>query len=252
MSATRWRRGWGWVKYEWRHAKCRAISFWRDFIVNVVAQNGRETTSLFTDDIWWRGMFFELETSKDLWGKIWRRKVEKCKSIFPSKGQENTVSQRRARQPLRVNNGLVDRSRICQEVTGSSRRTLLISEGREERLLSANEQANVQEEAARKEKALEFRARTSRLRTVWEPGGNEHCWSRARISWKLSKPGRTVQHEKQPTAIFVARRIQYLHNRRWAINPENPGLDNKDWAPEWKAAFHRFEENLRLARSRGL
>ena len=30
----------------------RAISFWRDFLVNVVAQNGRETTSLFTGGIW--------------------------------------------------------------------------------------------------------------------------------------------------------------------------------------------------------
>ena len=35
-------------------------------------------------------------------------------------------------------------------------------------------------------------------------------------------------------------------------NPENPGLINEGWAQEWKAAFHRFEENLRLVRSRGL
>ena len=59
---------------------------------------------------------------------------------------------------------------------------------------------------------------------------------------------------KRKALEFRARtsRIQYLHNRRWAINPENPGFDNKDWAQEWKAAFHRFEETLRLARSRGL
>ena len=77
MSATRCGRGWGWGKYDWRH-------------VNVVAQNGRETR-LFSLTAFGEEVFFwdgNLERPR---GKIWRRKVEKCKSRFPSE------IQRRAR-----------------------------------------------------------------------------------------------------------------------------------------------------------
>ena len=77
ISATRWGRGWGWGKYDWRH-------------VNVVAQNGRETR-LFSLTAFGEEVFFwdgNLERPR---GKIWRRKVEKCKSRFPSE------IQRRAR-----------------------------------------------------------------------------------------------------------------------------------------------------------
>ena len=185
-------------------------SFWRDFLVNVVAQNGRETTSLFTDGIWWRSIFLSWKSRKTFWGKIWRRKVEKGKSRFPSEVQENTVPQRRARQPLRVN-GLVDRSGICQEVTGSSRRTLLTSEGREGKSACSaqtSRQTCKRKPLGRERRLSSVRERasakcaqeTARRSSGWEPEENEHCWSRARTNWKLSKPGRTVQHKNQPTA----------------------------------------------------
>ena len=154
VSATRWGRGWGrgwgWGKYDWRH-------------VNVVAQNGRETrlfslTAFGEEVVFWDG---NLERPR---GNIWRRKVEKCKSRFPSEIQRRARdTAAKSQQQLQTDREFVKRSREClvqkaHRERDSSRRTLLTSEGRKERLLSRQ---TLKRKPLGKRKALEFRARTS-------------------------------------------------------------------------------------------
>ena len=135
-----------------------------DVMLTSSRKNGRETR-LFSLTAFGEEVFFwdgNLERPR---GKIWRRKVEKCKSRFPSEVRENTGEL--VIQPLRVSNSCrrienLSRSREClvpkaHRERDSSRRTLLTSEGRKKRLLNRQ---TLKRKPLGKRKALEFLART--------------------------------------------------------------------------------------------